>query len=115
MITITDEMVKQAANAYDDVYMQERGGGVTRGHHKAIRAALTAALGDAEPQLAALFERVTDLSNQVQRLRAFGEEMSWYAPDEDWEDAARRLLKYGDVRPIAEYRAAVANAKGGDA
>ena len=68
---------------------------------------------ETDTQLAALFERVTALTLQVDRLKAFAEELSWYAPDEDWEDAARRHLKYGDVRPIAEYRAAIANAQNG--
>lgn len=53
-----------------------------------------------------LFDRIDELEKQVHRLRAFAEEMSWYAPEEDWDDAARRILKYGDVHPIAEIRAA---------
>lgn len=42
------------------------------------------------------------LKAQVERLRAFAEEMAWYAPQEDWEDAARRLLRYGDCRSYVE-------------
>lgn len=60
--------------------------------------------------VAPLFERIEALEKQVHRLRTFAEEMSWYAPEEDWEDAAQRLLRYGDVHTIAEIREA--NAKG---
>lgn len=45
------------------------------------------------------------LTAQVARLRAFAEEMSWYCGDEEWDDAAERLLKYGDVQNIADIRA----------
>jgi hypothetical protein len=45
---------------------------------------------------------VTEAESRSARLRAFAEEMAWYAPQEDWEDAARRLLNYGDCRRYVE-------------
>jgi hypothetical protein len=84
--------------------------------YDALRMLATAALGAQEAPLegdeplatdAMIVERLSALEAQVHRLRTFAEEMAWYAPEYDWEDAARRLLRFGDVRSIPEiYEAA---------
>lgn len=50
----------------------------------------------------ALAAQLAEAEARCKRLQAFVEETAWYVAQEDWEDAARRLLRYGDARRFVE-------------